>query len=124
MDLTSKIGKEIAHPLIGTLPEQQWFEDHISWYNSDKGIRSSTSMEAILGVGYFALIALEFSFTDHIIVESILAGYMTGDGYGRLILKSGTIALEIPWTIGKGIFKGGSYLAEGILFYLDNNHWD
>ncbi len=95
MDLGSKLkalGKEAAHPLIGFLPEQEWFEDHISWYNSEIGTASSGLLEILGGMGY-----------------AILCGNPKGlllsmDGAFRKPNK-GSYFLEIPWAIGKGVYN-------------------
>ena len=106
MSLVSKVGKAIAHPALGILPEQPWLDEHISWYDLNKGVHSNAAIECLSGFGYLTLgFATNFRFTGDSFPLLVLASYMAGDGYARLHQKYGTIALQIPWDIGKGTCK-------------------
>ncbi len=92
MGLASKIGKEIAHHLIGFLVEQQWLDDHISWYDSEKGTFSNSVIEFSAGITYTML-----GYGP----EGLL---LSMDAANRKT-KKGSYALEIPWAIGKGVYN-------------------
>lgn len=125
----AKCGKNIAETtgsfFLGFLPEQDYLERKISWYNADKGVLLSGVGE--LGFGFFGGIGGTFVDTDE-----LTRGFLIGTALFELIsglcrvhddleyssnreknikdkskkdTRIGNIALEIPYRFVKNVVK-------------------
>jgi hypothetical protein len=102
-----KIGKEIAHPFISLLPEQEKISEKLKWYNPVRGILESSAVEIVLPIMYIA--------THPDSINLLLGGAIVIDGFWRANNVRnrkdpyfenerhylGTNFLEIPWDIYK-----------------------
>lgn len=117
MSLTSKL-KTAAHPFLGSLPEQEWFDEHIHWYNCEVGCFYRFGLEYVLGFAsvivyplknpdlygtLFAAGAGTVIGIDLMRMEGHPEVHAEGESFG----PTGTILLEIPWRIGKGMVRLG-----------------
>lgn len=109
MKILTKILKETSHPFISLLPEQEKISQKLAWYNKSKGIIESSSIEILSPIVFCSLYPS---------INSVLIGAIVIiDGLWRinrliddLIPQDtakylGTNFLEIPYGIGKKIFK-------------------
>jgi hypothetical protein len=102
-----KIGREIAHPFMSLLPNQQYFEERLEWYMPYKGILESSAVEIVFPMLYLAS-------SNPNPVKILFGGAIILDGIWRindLFIQerskrcSGTNFLEIPYGIYKKIRK-------------------
>jgi hypothetical protein len=121
----SNIGKNAAKTVgsfaLGFLPEQEYFEKKISWYNADKGVLLSGLVELTLG----PIILSVGAFTDNNLLTGIggfefaqAFGYRvhddlwdnfnrkkTGEIHRNYSTPLGNLALEIPYRFLKNVFR-------------------
>jgi hypothetical protein len=103
-----KIAKELAHPFISILPNQEYFDKKLEWYKPYKGILESSAIEIVFPLIYLA------SSNPHPI-EILVSGTIIIDGLWRannMMIDNlppkkylGTNFLEIPYNIYKKIRK-------------------
>jgi hypothetical protein len=77
--IAKNIAQELAHPFIGLLPNQDYFDKKIPWYNPGKGV-IETAIPEILG----PLMYLSSRPTELHPVEMIIGGVAMLDGIWRL----------------------------------------
>jgi len=108
--LSADSAKAIAHPILGTLPGQEYLESKIDWYDSRVGTRWSSYLDMWGGIAYGTL-------TNHFeagllvaLEGAIRVGINNGDFENDVKhvsdIKSkprGTLLLEVPYTLFKGI---------------------
>lgn len=102
-----KIQYLMMHPILGTLPEQRYWEQKFDWYNSRIGVNMSGKLEEILGIiGGASYSALTGD------IKGVVAGVSLGfDGLSRIqspdsgVTPRGSYFLEIPYNIIKRLYQ-------------------
>jgi hypothetical protein len=106
-----KIAKELAHPFISILPNQEYFDKKLEWYKPYKGILESASAEILLPLVYVSI--------NTNLTSIAISGLLVLDGMGRINklldelppsenptkINYGTIFLEAPYILYKKIIK-------------------
>lgn len=114
--LSTDGAKAIAHPILGTLPGQEYLENRIGWYDSRSGALSSSYLEMAGGMAYGVLTShfwagFLIALGGALRVEINAGGFEKGDVRHLSDIKSkprGSLFLEIPYTL----FKGANVLAK------------
>jgi len=115
-DKLEKIAKEIAHPFISILPNQEYFDKKLEWYTPVIGILESSAAEFLFPLVYVSI--------NPGLAELAIGGAIMIDGLWRAAtlteekffigfkgdppspkIYSGTNFLEIPYNIYKKIEK-------------------
>ena len=101
--LSATSAKALAYPILGTLPNQEYLDDRIEWYDSRIGTRLGSYLEIFGGAIYFAL--------SNQPAPGIACA---ADGVLRIMLNDegakprGSLLFEIPYAL----FKGANVLAK------------
>ena len=107
MGLTSKLGRGIAHPIMGGLPEQRELAKKWDWYNLRLGVATNSIIEGISSVllaglnPEIALVFIPLAFTD--VCRVVRPGEVYIDSYNYY----GSVLAEVPWKIGKSLYRAG-----------------
>ena len=103
-----KIGKEVVHPFVSLIPNQEAISKKLDWYNPVVGILESSAIEIVFPLIYLA------SSNPHPI-EILVGGTIIIDGLWRannIMIDNlpskkylGTIFLEAPYNLYKKVAK-------------------
>lgn len=119
------IGKVIAFPFIGALPEQNYLEEKIKWYKGDIARTITATLEIIAGAYLASHTSKTGLISDSTLGDSALFISMIFDGMFMYVeggwlpdwlwnsvggknpnkKRYGSLFLEIPYNIGKKIYK-------------------